>query len=388
MSYIVDPSELIEAGFKGKNLPTIIPMGDSQTEPHPTLAQGIADGLDRVDAFIEHIEVYNGGIAFCEVDDYKLAIDKLMAKHKDRIKVKYQSRERTSYEMLLLAQTNYATVLAKATDEAEITYLTNVLNEIKARFAYHETITIRASLLIEGKEELSTLNNTPDELRVKLNSLTELLTYAYEHIPFNFALEKENISLMLKQTAGYLKECGTRFIKIGDNIKALMSYQEALKLYDHPSLASLQLEKTTILSNIVITFRKLGLHDEAVHQGIAALEGAPKSAEFTEIRKKILYNTLKSLQTLMQNCSADKELERSFHRYRALELMGKNPKLLERSTYTEFCLIYDKKIDLDEAIMAVTAPSNPFSFLGDSAKAVLNTAMSLGSQFSVKLPFS
>ncbi len=377
-SYTVNPRELEEAAFTSKTLPTVIPMGDSQTEPHPTLAQGIADGLDRVDAFIKHIEVLEGNIAYFDTEEYKAVIKDMMGAHKRAIINKYNRRENDSYQMLLLAETNYTVALAKAKGLPQEAVLSDILKEIKARIAYHKGLTLRTSLLIDTKEEVSFTKQSLDSLSAQLALLAGLLIQAYENLPLAFAFEKENALLKLKQAAADLKECGNRFIKAQDTNKALAAYQEALKIYQHPALAALALEQITIHSNIVISYRKLNRHEEAIAQGTIALNLAPKTAEFAEIRKKLLYNVLKSIQTVVQGMSVDKELEINLAKQKAVALLDNHPNLLEASTYTELCLFFGKEevVVVSAASIASIpnqASSNPSSFLSGTVPTKLLT---------------
>lgn len=341
-TYEVNPRELQQAAYESTKYPTIIPIGDSQTEPHPTLAQGIADGMRRVDEFIRKLEIFNGEIAYFDTSEYQQTIKELMKDHKESIIDRYDWRDMHSHKMLKLAKTNYTTALTLAQGLPEEEKLSKIVEEIDARLSYHDALELRATLLITGTDTLSTSKYKTEDLVSKLLVLATSLSHAYAYLPDTFASEKEHAFRMITQTAAYLKECGNRFIKAERNDKALEAYQHALKLYSHPGINA-SLEKVTIQSNIVITYRKLNKHDEAITHGCAALTLAPETTEFKEIRKKLLFNILKSLQTTVQTLDVDKVSEIDSTKQQAITLLDQHSNLLEASTESELNLFFGKE---------------------------------------------
>ncbi|WP_158617492.1 FAD-dependent oxidoreductase [Legionella sp. km772] len=383
-SFIVNPGELEQAAFTSKKYPTLIPIGDAQTEPHYGLAQGITDGMDRVDAFMDHIEVLDGNIAYFDTDEYHEAIRKMMKSHKESIIDKYQRRDEYSYKMLQLAKTNYTEALTAAKGSSAETELTALVKEINARLAYQDALKLRVSLLIDGKEELSSSKHSTDVLVSKLIELAGLCIHAYENLPITFNADKIKSFTMFKHCAAHLKECGNRYVKAGNNLKAIDAYQEALKLYRYPGL-ELSLEQTTIQSNIVITYRKLNNHEAAIALGGMALSNTPKTTDFADIRKKLLYNVLKSFQTTIQAISADKVLEISLEKQKAILLLDTHPNLLELSSYTDFCSFFGKVVEPVSLSAAVPKPrhtsSNPATFLSGLTPDSLSEASDLNPVF-------
>ncbi|MBI2785359.1 MAG: hypothetical protein HYX60_03230, partial [Legionella longbeachae] len=74
---------LQEVSYKGENLPTVIPLGDSQIDFDYYLAHGIKDGMERIDALFDHMEILGKDICYFDSYEYSQTISKPLRKHKN-----------------------------------------------------------------------------------------------------------------------------------------------------------------------------------------------------------------------------------------------------------------------------------------------------------------
>ncbi len=381
--YIVDPYETKETLYTSNSYPTVIPHGDSKIQSHPMLANGICNSMDRIDKFVEHLDVLDGSIVHFNDSEYDLAIQELINKHKQKIYALYKEKEESSYQMLLLAETNCTEVLKETKKREQKKYLEQLLQEIKARIAYHKALILRDSLLID-----STTNNLESSqyplhhIISVFSELTELLIYAYDNIPSNFLLEKETALKMMEQNAADLKQSGEWCIKKQEHVNALKAYKSALKIYLHSSMTSSTKEATTSLQwHIMHIYCKLDRLTQAISLGITVLKDTPKTPDFAEIRRKFLFNVLKSLQITIQTQPTKNAQTVNQKKLKARMLLDEHPNLLQTASYIDFCSFFDKPLDLESIIpddsISVQTINNPHGFLSTSPQISLDYQIEL-----------
>lgn len=349
-SYTVNPRELTEAGYESTKYPTIIPIGDSQIEPHPSLAHGIANGMERIDVLIYRIDIIDGQIDYFYPEEYQGAIKLIMDAHKNAIIQRYQLREAYSYDMLLQAKIHYTDALIQAPQK---TALAVIVVEVNAAIAYQKALALKTSSAFEGNR-LSPIEKT-EVIVQSLVDLAELSLYAYTNLPAHFAYKKAQALTMFRESAKLLNDCGIRYLKACDPVKALTTFQESLKIYQSP-YASSPLRKATVDLNLVITFYALNKHAEVITQGCTALDLHPKTPEFAELRKKLLYCVLRTLK-ITAKTPAEKQT--------AIKLLEEHSELLAAAIDKKFYSFFGKKPEAPALPRKNVPPvsTNPFSFL-------------------------
>lgn len=71
--------------YKGKNLPTVVPEGDTLIDFDSYLAHGIYKGLKRINLLFEHLRFTSAHSFDFDSDNYSIQIDRLLQKQKTRI---------------------------------------------------------------------------------------------------------------------------------------------------------------------------------------------------------------------------------------------------------------------------------------------------------------
>ncbi|TAL65544.1 MAG: hypothetical protein EPN84_01335, partial [Legionella sp.] len=160
-AFTTDPQELTTYFHSSEQLPTVIPVGDSQIDPHYFLADGIHDGMDRVGALLAHIICVEGKMAGLNVEPYSAELKQLLQAHKERIKEHFQEREEFFTEGLKKAKIHYQKMCDQAPNYSTRLKLGVALKEIEARMTLNEATAelcelaspkdTNSSVLLEGK---------------------------------------------------------------------------------------------------------------------------------------------------------------------------------------------------------------------------------------------
>lgn len=75
---------LADVGYQGKDLPSVVALGDAQIDFNYVLGHGLDDGLSGIDILFEQMVITSDGISV-DLNDYKTALSSLHREHKEAI---------------------------------------------------------------------------------------------------------------------------------------------------------------------------------------------------------------------------------------------------------------------------------------------------------------
>ncbi|MDR3501472.1 MAG: hypothetical protein P4L79_02720 [Legionella sp.] len=299
MQFQVYPQEVLEVAYENKNYPTVLPLGDAQIEPHYRLALGLKSGMGRVDLLIEHIEAYN--IAYFDAQEYFSLIKKSLGDHRKRVAMLFEDRAEYHANWLIQAKKHYSEAIQKAKKQHESTInFEKTLTEINAQINYKEA----QKLLVElgsTDEIMQLVKNTPEQMKLQLSSIYNLLKNAQANLPESFTEEHAKLTQNLAHLANLWKELGNHYFKKLLFSSAKSMYEKGLAIYENlkPQEAH-ALHELTLFSNLIVCKRKLNDKKEIIELGKTALSKYPKNPELMVISRKILANLLISIEEQTQ----------------------------------------------------------------------------------------
>lgn len=325
-SYEVDPHKVEEAAFTSRLYPTIIPIGDSQIQPHPILSHGLWHAMPRVYELVEQTQVSAGLITYIDIPEYQCFMEASLEEQENEIKLQFIKRKEYSVKMLFLAQTHYTTILSTLEDSPEKQDVTSILIEIKALISYNKALKLKEALVYKGRT-LSLANYIE-----QLSQLSKLHIEAYEDLPPDYSLEKKYLLDELKQNAVDLMSCSNRTC---DNSVVLCALEATLTIYSHPLMALFKNAANTIQSEIVYLARILNDFDKSITQGCLTLVELPDIEPYCELRKELLFNVLKAIEQKNMKINDPQDIQL------AVKLLKKYPQLLNEADYNYFYDFFD-----------------------------------------------
>jgi hypothetical protein len=85
LTFKSEAKALEKVAYKSHDLPTVIALGDAQIDFDYAKAHGILDGIKRIDALVEHIEILDGKIVYFDSDEYQMILAELLKIHKEAL---------------------------------------------------------------------------------------------------------------------------------------------------------------------------------------------------------------------------------------------------------------------------------------------------------------
>lgn len=319
---------LKQVSYKGKNLPTVIALGDAQIDFDYYLAHGIHDGMGRIDALFTHIEIIDGEIYYFSPEEYLATVWEQLKAHKTAV-INEADKIRESFSTALeSAQSKFRQALIKTNDEQEKIMFTAILSEIETRQSYAKA----KQLLAEYQYIKSTVVATTvtDRAVAKLSSIHSELLKVLNDLPKIFAKEREDSQNLLLQVAQNWKEIGNILFKNKRIPEAINTYNKALEVYNLPGFFGLHgSQECPIYSNLAISYLIEKHYLEArslAEAGLAIASRCPDKSVPRTLKEKLLFNLLKAKCSQAQECLtiiSQKEEARSLHE-EAQQLMTKH----------------------------------------------------------------
>lgn len=312
MSFTADPDVLSPLSFQTKGFPTVIPLGDSQIGAHHRLAHGIRDGINRVNSFIDHIDIIDGNIWYFDGEEFANAIKINLTKHTADIIRHYKTRHERFESDLYGAIFNYT--VASSSDELKALYpVEKTLEELHARSAYIEALKILGTLNNDKAKATHTLAR-----QNSLEAAVTKLSLAMHTLPALFAKEKADAKDQLITLALDWKNIGNGFFKSSDYESALNAYQHALNIYEDINDINLALQELTIVSNMVLTYNKLDTSIRGLILATETLQKMGDAPELSKIKDKIVFNLAGIVAKERENVSSINSTEDRHERTQAI----------------------------------------------------------------------
>ena len=298
MSFELNAEALTRVSYKGETLPTVIALGDAQIGFDYALGHGISDGIERIDALFEHMELFDGNIQYFDAEEYLSQINLLLREHKAAVISEAERLKASFSKELGSAQYKFREAAILSLVPAEKSLFTSILAEIEARLSY-----IKAAAMFttchDATHKVTFSSATLSTVTAKINAIHSDLLNAYTHLPVSFISEQRHTKTLLTYLAESWKTVGNVLVKNSKHAEAIEAYKKAITIYNLPSFAGHHaLNELPLYSNVVITYLKGQHFPEAIAAGKTALatytrcEAEPKP---TALYEKIVFNLLKAM---------------------------------------------------------------------------------------------
>jgi tetratricopeptide (TPR) repeat protein len=289
---------LQEVSYKGKNLPTVITLGDAQIDFDYYLAHGIRDGMERIDALFDHIEAFDNHIHYFDSTEYLQTINRLLSRHKEAVINEADKMRKSFVDALDAAQLKFRQALLLSKDDQEKRVISDTLKEIEVRQAYAKA----RQMFVKCHNKSNQVVVTPvsiDGVIVKLNQIHTDLLKAYSGLPASFVTEKKDVQDLLTYLAVSWKEVGNALFKAHKLPEAIDAYKKALDVYNLDGfIAKHILKELSIYSNLAIVYLQSKLYSDAIAAAKAALsifDSCEAEDQPAALREKIVFNLIKAL---------------------------------------------------------------------------------------------
>ncbi|KTD23776.1 Pyridine nucleotide-disulphide oxidoreductase [Legionella lansingensis] len=297
VAFPVSAQALEQVSYKGKNLPEVIALGDAQIDPNYYLAHGIRNGMSRIDALFDTMEIFDGKIYYFNEGDYLAEIQNLLREHKQQVIEEANEQRKAFADALELARLHFKQALILTSDVSEKSTFTKILTEIEARQSYAKGSKLFAECHSANKVKLAIYS--VDTLVAKLNLIHIDLLKAYSDLPASFGVERKDAKDLLLHLATSWKDVGNELYKKGRLQDAIEAYKKAIDIYNLPTIQGTQsLQELPIHSNLVIAYSNAKMYNEAIVTAQMALDvyqqytGADRPAALYE---KLVFNLIKTL---------------------------------------------------------------------------------------------
>ncbi len=126
---------LADVGYQGKNLPSVVALGDAQIDFNYVLGHGLDDGLSGIDLLFEQMVITSNGISV-DLNDYKTALASLHREHKEAIINAATAEKEALFKAKEMAKVALAQASQLSNDADEKTRFTAILSDIESSGCY------------------------------------------------------------------------------------------------------------------------------------------------------------------------------------------------------------------------------------------------------------
>ncbi|WP_419418412.1 FAD-dependent oxidoreductase [Legionella sp. D16C41] len=303
LMFPMNTQALQQVSYKGRNLPTVVALGDAQIDFDYFLAHGIRDGVKRIDALLKHMEILNNEIYYFDSEEYLQCVMTDLKDHKEAL-IKEATRVQESFtEALTIAKKKFQQTLQLTNDPKEQQVITAMLAEINGRESYEE-----------ARKLFATYHNQANQLRITYASLDKLvetldainlkLIQAQKNLPVSFSKERQITQDLLAQLAVSWKELGNHLFRQRTISQAINAYQKALAIYKLDYFAgNYTAQELPIYSNLAIAYLQMQQFREAIAIAGKALQLLENNTSQTcpkAVQEKIVFNLIKALSEQAQ----------------------------------------------------------------------------------------
>jgi tetratricopeptide (TPR) repeat protein len=288
---------LKEVSYKGPHLPTVIALGDAQIDFDYTLGHGIKDGIERINALLDHMEIIDGEIYYFDAEEYLASMRTLITSHKEAVIHSAETLRQSFSAVLEPARLKLRDALMRASSVDRLS-IESILEEIEARQSYERAI----KKFVESHNQAQQLEVSLSNMRPLMEKLWHIhseLIKAMRGLPPSFETEHREIQKLLSHLADSWKVLGNMLFKNRCPVEAIDAYKKAMDIYDLPSFrGNHPLKELPLYSNLVIAY----LRQKQYHEVIAAANIAlsifarcPMDSALSPLREKIVFNLIKAM---------------------------------------------------------------------------------------------
>lgn len=308
--------ELKQVAYKRKNLPNIIALGDAQIDFDYILAHGIEDGLKRIDALFEHMDIFDKQIYYFDSEEYQQKINTLLQEHKNDVIKKARETEQSFINALEIGLLKFRQALILSNDLEEQDTIRDFIKEIEAHQCYEKATKIfkemhnSAHQIVIGQDIHQTI--------LKLNNIQALLLKSAEGLEAPLFIDKhKNLNELLLYIALSWKEVGNTLFNNQDRTQAIESYEKAIEIYGLPDFSHQYfLKELPIYSNLVIAYLQSGLYSEAIVTADSALliyKNCKEEERPAKLFEKVIFNLIKALCAQAQDFLSTNKIDDAKH---------------------------------------------------------------------------
>jgi tetratricopeptide (TPR) repeat protein len=279
MTFSVQAEALQELAYKGRYLPTVIPLGDAQIGVDYSLGHGVINGVARIDALFQMIEIYEGQIAYFDTSEYMSTIRDSWLEHKRAI-IEAAGRVRSSFsESIERADVLFLNAYILASDSLEKSMFLDILKEISAR-KMHMMAKINSWIVTK---KIGQLQQIHAHLLQSLRKLTS-----------TSSIERAETRILVLHLASIWKEVGNLSFNNKKRIEAIDCYHRALEIYSLPDfLGAHERETLLICSNLANTYRREKQYSKTIEVADKALTHLENIKDKPlKIKEKIIFHLL------------------------------------------------------------------------------------------------
>ncbi|KTD54774.1 FAD-dependent oxidoreductase [Legionella quateirensis] len=328
LSFSSSAQALQDVSYKGKNLPTVIALGDAQIDFDYYQAHGIKDGMKRIDALFQHMEAFENEIHYFDSEEYLLTINDLLRKHKTEVIEEAEIVKRSFINALETAQLKFRQALLLSKEPEERSIISDMLIEIDARQSYHKACRNFSECHNKAHQVVLTHTNL-NTVIARLNQIQNDLIIAYSKLPVSFVAEHKEVQELLLHLAVSWKEVGNALFNSRRMPEAIDAYKRAMSIYNLDGFVGRHaVKEIPIYSNLTVVYIQEKLYSEAIsaaNTALSVIDSCSAEDQPAALQAKIIYNLIRALCAQAQNF-LDSEKPRDAQRLhlKAKSIISKN----------------------------------------------------------------
>lgn len=289
---------LKEVSHKGKNLPTVVALGDAQIDFDYSLAHGIYDGMERIDALFHHAVMFDNEIYYFDSAEYWQTINIMLREHKEAVIKEAEKVKQSFVTALDISQLKFRQALMLSNDSGEQKVISEFLKEIEERQSYEKARKAFSEIHTASYQVVLTRDSI-ESVIAKLNAIQTDLLKAHAGLPELFAAERQEAQDRLVDLAASWKVIGNTLFKKQKLSQAIEAYKNALEIYNHNNFVGKHvLKELPIYSNMAIVYLQGKQYSEAITAAETALliyDGSSLEEQPASLQDKIVFNLIKGL---------------------------------------------------------------------------------------------
>ncbi|KTD65371.1 FAD-dependent oxidoreductase [Legionella spiritensis] len=300
LPFISHNKMLTNVSYYREGLPKVIAIGDAQIDPDYYLAHGIYNGMDRIDALLESMDIFDGHIwTYCE-EDYNYSLNELLREHQQDVIEEGEQQKKQAIDALMLAKGKLQDAIPLYEGSMRNT-LELMLARVKVRILFVEIHELFDDIHYHPSGNLKTDCKHPESLHTNLTKIDQGICAVIKALPPEYALEHSIAKTMFLQLGGSWKALGNAFYKQKQWELAIEAYRHSLAVYQSGEMTSLsQSSEVPLWSNLSIVYYNNKDFMGAIEAGknavnrVLSLANTPEAVP-PNLHEKIVFNLNKAI---------------------------------------------------------------------------------------------
>lgn len=315
-AFTVSACALKKVSYKGKDLPTVIALGDAQIDPYYYLGHGIFNGLPRIDTFLTKLSIQEGKIDYFKAEDYEVAIESSLREHEEQIKRQAILEKQSLIDHCEMAISKFREAIMLTDDPLEKEIFAEISNELEAR----QSCERGCEIFDEFHDSFNKIKRFDIDTQLPVLSYIQSdLTNALNKLPDSYDALRIEAENRLKYLSVSWIDVGNELLEKGRMSEAIDCYYNSLTILQLPGLKKIEsLKEVIIYSNIALAQLKENDCWKSMTTAQIALEiyeNCPEEQKLLIVYEKIQFNYMLALNTQVKNFLFSKEREQAFSLY-------------------------------------------------------------------------